>query len=177
MIRLILLFFIFPFCVLADPFSITITGQPQTVFYYPTDHCQRDLNPWQQGMLDFPDAPARAFIDNDNQIQLIATNSHGLYRSLGGRSLNDPFQRDCTPILTSDYKNIGKKSEPSQYQNQLWIWAVWADEATRGKNIYAFPCSKQGKLQLLSSANPLCPMNDIQGYDSKQMIHGTDQSQ
>ena len=122
---------------LAQPITIQVSGAPQTVFDYSSDHCANDLNQWQQGDLDFPDEPARAIIGPDGLVQLFATNSHGLYRSVGGTDLDKPFQRDCKPILTSDYKNIGEGSAPTQYTNQLWIWSVWADEATRGQKIYA----------------------------------------
>ena len=126
-----------PLALIADPVSIQISGTPQPVFYYPTDHCQSNYNAWQQGALDFPDEPARAFIGPDGKVQLMATNSHGLYRSIGGTSLNAPFKRDCSPILTSQYQNIGAASAPNQYTNQLWIWSLWADETTQGKNVYA----------------------------------------
>src|SRR3990167_1578052 len=135
--RLSLLLCLLPAWVMADPFSIRIAGAPQVVFDYPIDHCQTNDNEWQNGIFDFPDEPARAFIGPDLNVQLLATNSHGLYRSLGGTSLNSSFKRDCSPILSSQYQNIGASSHPSQYQNQLWIWSVWADEATRGQKVYA----------------------------------------
>lgn len=121
----------------AQPITIQVSGSPQTVFDYPTDHCEKDLNSWQQSALDFPDEPARAIIGPDGLVQLFATNSHGLYRSIGGTSLDMPFKRDCHPILSSNYQNIGTASAPQQYANQLWIWSVWADEATQGRKILA----------------------------------------
>lgn len=137
MLLRIVILCLLPLWVQADPVSITITGTAEPVFYYPTDHCQANYNQWQRGMLDFPDEPARAFIGADGKVQLLATNSHGLYRSIGGSTLDTPFKRDCNPILTSQYQNIGPTSLPSQYENQVWIWSIWADEATRGQQVYA----------------------------------------
>ena len=136
MLRKILLFMVLPFALHADPYTISVVGQPETVFHYATDHCKVNYNAWQQGELDFPDGPARAFMTSDGHVQLIATNSHGLYRSIGGITLDSAFKRDCSPLLMGNYAAIGANSSPSQYDDQLWIWSVWADEKTRGQNIY-----------------------------------------
>ncbi len=132
LLRFLLLFFL-PFPIFAT--SLAITGTPETIFHYESDHCKVHYNEWQQGKFDFSDEPARAFIGSDGKVQLYITNSHGLYRSIGGTSLNSVFHRDCHPVLSSDYQNIGLHSHPSQLTNQLWFWALWKDP--KSQNIYA----------------------------------------
>lgn len=96
---------------------LSITGEAEIVFDWTTDRCDDE---------DIPDLPARAFRDDSEQVQLIAT--HFIARRSIGSSL-DELQHDCTIVANSVYN-----ADPSQYSDKEWLASLYTED---GKTIYA----------------------------------------
>ena len=113
------------FSLLSSAGAITIgvtTGVQEPVFTHANDAC----NPQ-----DFPDNTVRAFIDSENNTQMLSSNSQGYYRSIG--QTLDSVKRDCTAVLTSG--NVGSNAIPREYYNNVWITGIWTDD---GQTIYGY---------------------------------------
>lgn len=93
------------------------TGPSEMVFDYSVDKCN---------LIDIPDAPARAFRDAANKINLIA--SHYTTWRMTATSFT-AFSKDCTPVMTSH-----QDSNPATFNNNEWIVAPYT---TDGININA----------------------------------------
>lgn len=107
--KFILLVFIILFSYETVAQQITIQlGPEEIVFDWTTQKC----NSW-----DVPDAPARAFRDINNQIQLLVTNTDN--RRFIGSSLNN-IALNCQSTLSSSLN-----SNPSQYNDHEWIASVY----------------------------------------------------
>lgn len=96
---------------------IVISGDVELVFDWTTERCGDD---------DIPDLPARAFRDNNEQVQLITT--HFVGRRSIGSNLND-VSRDCNIIAESVYN-----PDPSQYSDKEWLASIFTED---GETIYA----------------------------------------
>jgi len=96
---------------------LSVSGDAEVVFDWTTDRCDNE---------DIPDLPARAFRDDSEQVQLIAT--HFIARRNIGSSL-DTVQHDCDIVANSVYN-----ADPSQYSDKEWLASLYTDD---GKTIYA----------------------------------------
>ncbi len=94
-----------------------ISGPPEVVFDWSTDRCED---------ADVPDFPARAFVDQSGQVQLISSN-HKPRRFLGA-DLNN-LTHDCGIVMTSNYD-----SDPSRFDDVGWLGATYTED---GSTIYA----------------------------------------
>jgi hypothetical protein len=94
-----------------------IGGPPEVVFDWSTERCED---------LDIPDLPARAFRDNNDQVQLISSH-YEVRRSIGPDLEN--LVHDCTVVMTSH-----EDSQPADFNDTEWIGATYTED---GKTIYA----------------------------------------
>ena len=85
-----------------------IGGPEEVVFDWSADRCED---------LDIPDLPARAFRDQNGQVQLIS--SHHSVRRFLGPDLNN-LTHDCSIVMTSHYD-----SDPSMFNDVEWIGATY----------------------------------------------------
>lgn len=99
-----------------DP-TLKVIGEEEIVLDWSKDRC---------GTLDIPDLPARAFRDDQGNVQLIATH-HINYRSIGP-DLHS-VKRDCRPIMQS-----ASLTDPSEFSYHQWIGSTYTED---GKTIYA----------------------------------------
>ena len=100
------------------PEEVTIElGKTETVFDWSNDKCEGE---------DIPDSPARAFVDADGNVQLIAT--HYTSRRKIGANL-DQVEHQCQKIFTSD-----KDPDPRKYNDYEWLVSPYTLD---GRNIYA----------------------------------------
>src|SRR3989344_7049348 len=103
--------------------QIQVIGPPEVVYDYTSQKCSDD---------DHPDNPPRAFIDANQQVNLVFGNSIVYYPATLGNSLNGPLQRLCSyPTTLSRY--IDKAAQPSQFENRLWIVNTWTED---GNTVY-----------------------------------------
>lgn len=93
------------------------TGRIEKVFNWGGDKCENE---------DIPDAPARAFVDDEGNVQLIA--SHKKTRRRIGPNL-DEVRHSCDVIFNSDHD-----SNPRKYNDREWLTAPYTLD---GRNIYA----------------------------------------
>jgi hypothetical protein len=103
-----------------DPFPspvLKIVGEEEIVFDWSKDRCEA---------ADIPDLPARAFRDDQGNVQLIA--SHYVSRRFIGSDLNT-VKRDCKAIMRS-----ASREDPSLFAYHEWLAAPYTDD---GKTIYA----------------------------------------
>lgn len=94
-----------------------VSGAPEVVFDWTTDRCEN---------LDIPDFPARAFHDQNNQVQLIS--SHHSVRRFLGADLNNLIH-DCNIVMTPHHD-----ADPSMFNDVEWIGATYTED---GATIYA----------------------------------------
>jgi hypothetical protein len=99
--------------------KLIITGKEEVVFDWSRDHCE------VKGKIDVPDAPARAFRNNQGKVFLLAVNSLNI--PMLGTSLNNVKRTSCRSLL----KPIDS-SNPSTYTNDEWLTSVYTPD---GKNI------------------------------------------
>jgi hypothetical protein len=99
-----------------DP-TLKVMGEEEIVFDWSKDRC---------GTLDIPDLPARAFHDDQGNVQLIAAH-YVNYRFIGS-DLNS-IKRDCQPIMQS-----ASIADPSKFSYHQWIGSTYTED---GKTIYA----------------------------------------
>ncbi|MGB7342034.1 MAG: hypothetical protein WBC91_24275 [Phototrophicaceae bacterium] len=95
---------------------LSIIGEEEIVFDWTTDRCEDN---------DIPDLPARAFQDNNGNVQLIAAH-YDIYRSIG--ETLDTVIRDCNPVMLSDYQ-----IDPMLHQGNQWISGLYTED---GETIY-----------------------------------------
>ena len=73
--------------------------------------------------IDIPDAPARAFRDNQGTVHLIAT--HYVARAMVGLSLNE-LKHDCKVVYRSP-----QDPDPSHFQDNNWIYSFYTEDGLR----------------------------------------------
>ena len=103
-----------------EPFPnpvLEVAGEEEVVFDWSKDRCES---------LDIPDIPARAFRDDQGNVQLIAT--HYVNRRFVGPDLNT-LKRDCQVIMQS-----ASLEDPSLFSYHQWLASPYTDD---GKTIYA----------------------------------------
>jgi hypothetical protein len=96
--------------------SITTTGPEQTVYDWTTQRCDDT---------DIPDAPAVAFRDSTNRVQLISASFDT--RRMVGPDL-DHLTRDCTNLFPSQYD-----PNPAHFNDWHWLGAPYTEN---GQDIY-----------------------------------------
>ncbi|OGT30772.1 MAG: hypothetical protein A3E87_07410 [Gammaproteobacteria bacterium RIFCSPHIGHO2_12_FULL_35_23] len=113
--------------IFATPFQVKIIGPEETIYQYASQHCSP---------FDFPDNPVRAFIDNNNQVQLVfGSGENGFMQNTTGSSLNGPLVHTCTNSSITEPGTYGQlQAPPSSFNNKLWIVNTWTND---GKTIYA----------------------------------------
>lgn len=137
-------FFLFlPFFASAQ---ITVTlGPEEMVFDWSTQNCEAE---------DIPDLPARAFRDNQNKVQLIAT--HNVNRRFIGNSLSTVVHQ-CPVIMSSS-----NDPNPANYNHKEWIAAPYTLD---GQTVYALVHNEfQGQAvpgSCMFSTYPACWYNAI----------------
>lgn len=100
---------------------VKIAGPEQIVFNYYKDRCN---------IKDTSDISNFAFIDKNNQVQLLIGISAGTYRDIGS-SLKQPLKRDCTaPVLSS---NPNSQASAQAFYNRVWPASPWTAD---GQTIY-----------------------------------------
>jgi len=97
--------------------NVRVTGPEETVFDYGRSACD---------VRDNIDAPARAFRDAQNQVQLIATNVEN--RRLVGPDLNH-LSHQCEVIMPSHHD-----PHPAEFQDNEWLHSPYTLD---GQTIYA----------------------------------------
>jgi len=95
----------------------TETGKSEKVFDWSKNKCENE---------DIPDAPARAFVDYEGNVQLIA--SHTKTRREIGPNLSE-LHHSCDVVFSSD-----NESDPRKYNDREWLTAPYTLD---GKNIYS----------------------------------------
>jgi hypothetical protein len=99
--------------------------------------------------IDIPDAPARAFRDQDGTVHLIAT--HYVARAMIGPSL-DQLRRDCHVIYRSP-----QDSNPGHFQDNNWLYSFYT---TDGRQVAALVHSEYDADQIPGMcATPKDPNN------------------
>jgi hypothetical protein len=93
------------------------TGPEEMEYDWTTQKCENE---------DIPDMPARAFRDDQNQVNLIA-NHYNTRRAIGSALGNVVHQ--C-PILYSSHNN----ADPSKYQDKEWVYSPYTID---GHTVYA----------------------------------------
>jgi len=101
------------------PGTVDILSSEETVFDWSADSCSQ---------IDIPDAPARAFLDADGKIQLLATH-YSNFRMIG--SDFNSLSRDCGngPVLSS-----GFNSDASKWDDHEWLLSTYTQD---GATVYA----------------------------------------
>ncbi len=97
--------------------TLLVTGEPEIVFDWTSDRCEDD---------DIPDLPARAFRDDQGQVQLIA--SHTEARRHVGPDLNS-LSHECAPVFVSE-----RDADPASFNDAEWIASVYTED---GETVYA----------------------------------------
>jgi hypothetical protein len=97
--------------------TIRVVGEEEVVFDYTTDRC----DDW-----DIPDLAARAFRDDNGQVQLIA--SYDAVRRFIGPDLNN-LTHECDIVMESD-----RDPDPAAFNHGEWIGATYTED---GRTIYA----------------------------------------
>lgn len=97
--------------------NIQVVGESTTVFRYATDACDPE---------DIPDAPARAFRNQDGTVTLFAT--HWRNRRLRGPDLLD-LRPDCAVV----FEGSGD-GRPERFDDRLWIASTWTAD---GASVFA----------------------------------------
>jgi hypothetical protein len=120
--------------------TATAMGQPQAVFTYATDRCDR---------LDIPDQPARAYRDAAGDVTLIASTDNA--RRAIGKSL-DTVTHQCAVIHSSD-------NDPTfgDFRYHEWLQAPYTRD---GKTIYTFMHSEWHAYLV----EPSCRNDQIDGW-------------
>jgi hypothetical protein len=93
----------------------------EAVFDYSEDHCRADP-------FHIPDAPVRAFRDDQERVQLILASRH-TRRMLGASLDTVAVEPSCATILPSH-----EHQEPATYDNLEWITATYTSD---GRTIHA----------------------------------------
>ena len=94
--------------------SVTVTGEPATVFRKATDACDAG---------DIPDAPARAIRDASGRVRLFAT--HWVNRSFTG-----PDLLSLTPDCRVAFRG-GDDPDPARFDDRLWLASPWTEDGRR----------------------------------------------
>jgi hypothetical protein len=94
-----------------------VTGEvvgPKRAVFETRDACEQ---------IDIPDAPARAFRDDQDMVHLIAT--HFVARAMIGPDL-DRVKHDCRVIYRSP-----KDPDPSHFEDNNWLYSFYTDDGRR----------------------------------------------
>jgi len=99
------------------PAILVITGEAEVVFDWSNDRCED---------FDIPDLPARAFRDQDGNVQLLST--HLDNRRFIGPNLNE-VKRDCQVVMKTAHDG-----DPSKFNDNTWLASLYTED---GQTIYS----------------------------------------